>query len=95
MLSRYAKLSQVRFTDGGGSGTLRLGLPGSPPLAQIETADFRVSVPAGAATATPATGRPWLVPLLVLVLLTGLAAGAAAALRRRARGRVLRASAQS
>ena len=86
MLSGYSKLWRVRFTSSGGPGTLRLGLPGNPPLAEIETADFRVSAPAAEAAATSATGRPWLVPAgAAAVLLTVLAAGVA--IRRRARGR--------
>jgi hypothetical protein len=86
MLKGYGKLWQLRFTPSGGPGALRLGLPGSPPLLEIETVDFRVSAPAAEAAAPSATDRPWLVPLgVVLVLFTVLAGGVA--IRRRARGR--------
>ena len=86
MLSGYTKLWQVRITASGDGGTLRLGPPGSPLVANIETADFRVSAPAAEATSASAAGRPWLVLAgVALGLLTAFAAGAA--IRRRFRGR--------
>ena len=86
MLNGYGKLWQLRFKPTGGRGALRLGLPGHRPLAEIETADFRVSVPAAETPSLPAVGRPWLLPVgVALVLLAALAAGAA--VRRRVRGR--------
>jgi hypothetical protein len=93
MLHGYGKLSHVRFTSSVGGATLRLGVPGRTPLAEIDAADFRVSAPAAEATDTSRADRPWLVPVVVLMLLAGLAA--AVGMRRRARGRMVRASVQS